>query len=236
LLSALALGEPGLDAMLFFAAAVAAYLTHEPLLVLRGTRGERRRREQRSRAWLWLGGWGVLAATLGAAALALAEPHARYVAAVPLILAALAVTHALRGAERTLWGELLAGAALVSASLPVAVAASTSVRDAALVALLWLTSFSLMTLAVRGVARVRFDAGASLRVARRGLSAALLLALALLAGGLLPAWALLVLVPTWLAGSLLTFKPPPPREMRRVGWSLIGTSVLTLALLLVSAG
>ena len=234
LLAALVTGEPGAAAFALAIAALCAYLAHEPLLVLRGTRGERRKREQRGRALRWLLGWSAGAVLAAGAGRLWAGSSTRLAVLVPLALALVTLTFALRGAERSLAGELIAGAALVSASVPVAVAGGFAPGPALLVALLWLTSFGLMTLVVRGVARVRFDAGAALGLARMVLTLALLASLALLGLGLLPPWARLVLSPTGLAAAVLVLRPPSPKHMRRVGWSLIGTSLLTFAALLAA--
>ncbi|WP_242347070.1 YwiC-like family protein, partial [Anaeromyxobacter terrae] len=77
LLTALAIGRPGLAPSALTAAVVLAFVAHEPLLVLLGQRGRRVAEEEGPRARRWLAATGGLAAVTGAVGIALAPAAAR---------------------------------------------------------------------------------------------------------------------------------------------------------------
>lgn len=228
--AALALGRPTLASILLVIGAAAAFVAHEPLLVALGLRGARARREHGGRAArlgvgcaglalaAGLGGWslgglGVIFASL--------LPLAFVVALLPLVVA---------GRERTTGGEVLAGAALAAASIPVAVAGGVSLGSAALVWGAWIVAFTASTAAVRLViARHKTGARDRSLLAVTGAATAGLVALAAATPiGLAAA-------PMVLAGWWLIARPPHPRNLRRVGWTLVACSTAT-AVLAVAIG
>lgn len=230
LIAALALGRPTLASGLLVVGAAAAFVAHEPLLVALGLRGARARREHGARAaqvgvgcaglalGAGLGGWsfgglGVIFASL--------LPLAFVVALLPLVVA---------GRERTTGGEVLAGAALAAASIPVAVAGGVSPASAALVWATWVVSFTASTAAVRLViARHKTGTRDRTLLAVAGAATAGLVALAAATPiGLAAA-------PMVLAGWWLIARPPHPRNLRRVGWTLVACSTAT-AVLAVAIG
>ncbi|MDE3154816.1 MAG: YwiC-like family protein, partial [Acidobacteriota bacterium] len=83
LVTALALGRPGAAALALAAAAIAAFLAHEPLLVLLGQRGTRAARERGPEARHWFTGLAAMAAIAGAAGVRLAPQAARVARAAP---------------------------------------------------------------------------------------------------------------------------------------------------------
>src|SRR5437762_3573628 len=77
LVTGLAMGRPGVAAAALAVAAAAAFVAHEPLLILAGQRGTRARREEGPRAARRLAVLGAAAAISGGAGLALAPSPAR---------------------------------------------------------------------------------------------------------------------------------------------------------------
>jgi hypothetical protein len=225
----LAMGSPTWASGLFAVAAVAAFVGHEPVLVLLGTRGRRARQEDGPRA-LRLGlVCGALALTAGATALWLAGP-ARAAAALALVFALVLVPFVLREKEKTAVGEVVAAGALAGASLPVAAAGGVAFTTAVAAWGAWLVAFSASTAAVRTViTRHKKGARAPIDVA--------VLTLATLGGMVLAAKAPAgyASLPMLAAAWVLFFLRIHPRRLKLVGWSLVTCSVATLAVLLVAA-
>lgn len=232
LASALLVGRPTAPSWLLVVAALCFFLLHEPLLILRGARGERRRDQAGPaalrRVWLLF----VLGLAAAGTAFLLGDATLRYATLLPAALGAAVLLWALRSRERALGQQLLAAAALVSPAVPVAIAAGRSAQDATMLAVLWLLAFVLTTTAVRGVAHRTRDQGARLRLAAFTLLLVAAVVTALTQAALLPGWLWPCLLPTALPVLYLVLRPPHARHMRRVGWSLMGSSVLTLVLVL----
>src|SRR5204862_336839 len=114
LATVLVVGRRTPAALTLAAAAVLAFLAHEPLLVLLGHRGPRAARDDRSRALVWLASTALGAAILGAAAFidAPAGIHLAPAAAVPAAPSA----RRLRAIGWTLLATMLLGAALLVAA------------------------------------------------------------------------------------------------------------------------
>lgn len=226
LVAALAMGRPTIASALLAAGAVIAFLAHEPLLVWLGARGPRARREHGTRAARLGLSLGVAALTLGALALALAERPVVMAALVPLGLSAALVPFVLTGKEKTTAGELLAGVALASASVPVAIAGGVPLRLAVEACGTWAVALSAGTAAVRWVIARH----------RGGRSDPLLLAIVLGTTGIGAVMAArdpiaIAAGPMVAAAWFLVARPPHPRHLRRVGWTLIASSTATAALL-----
>src|SRR5207302_1656621 len=107
-------------ALMLAAAAVLAFLAHEPLLVLLGHRGPRAARDDRSRALVWFASTALGAAILGAAAFvdAPAGIHLAPAAAVPAAAARMAGVLAPLGSIAAL--VALAALRVVSVVAPIA--------------------------------------------------------------------------------------------------------------------
>jgi hypothetical protein len=231
--TALAIGRPSLAAVAIAVAAVAAFVSHEPLMVLGGARGARVLREQRREATWWLFGAAATAVCLGAVALVLLPADDRWTLAVPLAPAALAVVWIARGRGRTKAGEMIAAAALASVAFPIAVASSATVAVALTCTLAYVAGFAAATVAVRAViARARGERRQPAPVA-----AAVLLSIAVAALSarrvILPA-ALWAALPVCTVALGLAIAAPPPRYLRQIGWTLVGATLLT-GVILVAA-
>lgn len=235
LVSALALGHLHGAAVALVGAAVALFIAHEPLIVLRGERGKRRLDAERARAQWQLAAWLVIG--LGAAAVAFAMSAGTELwraAAIPAVLGAVSAGFLLRGEERTTAGEVLVAIALAAAALPVAVANGVSLHNAGLVALAWAAVSSLHVLAVRGIlARGRSNGTARFAAVATGL--AVLIAVATVwavARGVLPGVSLAAIGPAVIVTCVFFAWPPPLKKLKTVGWALIGSSAATLVALL----
>lgn len=232
LLTALAIGRPSPSAALLALAVVLAFVAHEPALVLLGQRGARVLAEERGRAVRWLAWTAAPAILSGGAGAALAPAPARAALGIPLALGAVVAGLVVRRREKTVAGEIAVLAALASASLAVALAGGAPLRSAAAAALAWLLAFAAATLAVQVVVvRVR-SKGRRDPGRRHAVLAALLVALgaALSAAGLPRALALATL-PTAALSVAVCLSRVSPKRLRELGWAIVGSSALTLAIL-----
>jgi hypothetical protein len=234
LVTALAIGRPTAAALLLTSGAVLAFIAHEPALVLLGQRGRRVLDEEGRRARRWLATTGALAVAAGGAGVVLAPPIARAALAVPAALAAAVAWLAVRRLEKTIAGEIAVACALASAGLAVALAGGAAPGDAAAAALAWIVAFSAATLAVQ-VVLVRVRSKGERDPGRRHAAAAALLvaaAAALSAAGL-PRTLALATLPTALLSIAVCLGRVSPRRLRGLGWAMVGSSTLTLAILVV---
>lgn len=216
---------------LAFAAAL-AFVAHEPLLLLSGGRGARKRDLARRPALRRLVVLGALASVAGAAAMYLAAGDARLVVLLPAVLGAGAFGIALRGRERNVVAEVFIAMTLSSVALPVAVIGGVSVVAAASLAGVWALGFAVATLAARALVVQRRDGGRGVRWAGVAalLTGALLIGAAMLQ--LLP-WSLAVApLPLVVLALLLAVFPPPPQRMTAVGLGMSGACLVTLGLAL----
>lgn len=225
LLTALAMGTPSLSAVLLCAAAVAVFAAHEPLVVVLGRRGARAQREHARSAVRALVVWTAVAIVCGATGMWIGDAGVRSATALPLSLMLVCVPFVVRGTEKTAAGELIAASTLAAAAIPVAVAGGLSPFTAHLMWAAWSVAFAVTVAAVRCViTNHKLGHGE-----RMGLAIALAstAAFATLAAYATIVWTAL---PVVIAGWLLIVRPPHPRHLKRVGWTLVGSSALTAAL------
>jgi hypothetical protein len=219
------------SAILTAIAALAAFVAHEPLVVLLGGRGGRARREQRRTAIRWLTVSGGIAIVAGSAAIAAAPPDLRGLFAWPLVPAAVLALLLATGREKSTAGEIVSAMAFASISIPIgAVAASSPPLGAFIVAFTFASLFIVSTLAVRIVILTTRGGGNphAVRVARLQFAAAI----AVIAAGIplvalaefRTAVAALAILPGVAVSTVLAVRPPPARRLRTVGWTLLSTS------------
>lgn len=235
LVCGLALGRANVPGVCLAFAAVAAFLAHEPVLVLLGQRGKKAREQDGPRAakrLLLLGGAAVV---LGLVGFGLASNLVRLAVAPPLLLAALVVWFVWRKQEKTAWGEIVAAAALSGAALPVAMAGGVALERAGLVWGIWTVAFTVATLAVRAViARAKkLGRGPILLSLSASITTGAVSYLLFLLGRVTFA-APLALAPFVVLGVGVCVAPVSTKQLRRVGWALIGASVLTLIILVAT--
>jgi hypothetical protein len=228
------MGTPRVAALAMAAAAVLAFVAHEPLLILTGTRGARARREDGARALRRVETVGIAAITAGGAGLLLAPTAARVAALVPLGLAAVLAPFVAADKERTPPGEILAGAALSAGGLPVAIASGVSIAAASSAWIAWTIAFAASTLAVRAVVAHARARVAWFRRAAGPLTLAFV-AFALARAGLVTPLAAAGAAPMIVVAIALAVAPPPLTALRRVGWALVAASSILCVVLAVSA-
>lgn len=229
MLTALASTWPSLAAIAMSAAAVAVFLSHEPLAILFGMRGTRALREGRERCVRRLIVLAIVAIAGGICGLVMGPPIARTSVALPIGLASSLALVMARKKERTLFGELLAVAMLSTVSLPIALSSGVTLKGALLATCVWISVFGEATLLARALVR-KTDALPRWALATFGI-APVVAALACVANGFVPLGVVFALVPTCLLSVGLAVAPPPPKRIRLVGWSLAASSLVTCAVL-----
>jgi hypothetical protein len=134
----------------------------------------------------------------------------------------------------TTGGEVIAGAAMASPLLPVALSSGVAPRPALAAFLAWTLSFAIAAVAVEAVLG-RGRPGAPDLGRRNALRAAALWAVgAALAAGLDLSWALpAALAPTAAFGAAVCLRGTGPARLRALGWALVvGTTATLLVLVL----
>lgn len=239
LIAAFATAGASVAGFLFAAAVIAAFLAHEPALVMLGQRGSRVKRELWRAATRWLGCWALVGAAAGLAALFTIDPSARWSVLVPLLPAVLLAAAAARGQEKSWYGETAAALAFSGAAVPVSMAAGLSPSRAAAVAVPFALLFVSSTLAVR-VVILRVRGGGDPKATSVTRRAAVTLAVTgsaglglLSAAGILPSSVIAAAAPGLLTAAAIAISPPSPAHLRTLGWTLVAISVLTTAIVVI---
>ena len=216
---------PGVAGALLALAACAAFLANEPLLVVLGHRGARRRDQdgERARRRLALAtGSAVLA---GAAGLVLAPRQALEVAALAAVPGAAVIVLAWRRAEHTLLGEGIAALALSGAGAPVAAADGLAVRTAIAIWIAWAIGYACTVIAVhRVIARHRSAATVRDRVAAAVLA---LVTIGAAVVALVVSPIALVTLPLAAIATALALRPPAATRLRAIGVALVVVSIVS---------
>lgn len=240
LLTAFAVAGLSIAGVSIALAICAAFLAHEPGLVLLGLRGTRARRELRVRALLWLGICLLIAGAAAAGALWTMADGLQWTMLIPVAPALVLAVAAVRGREKTWYGEVSAALAFSTAAVPVAAAAAAPLATAAAVAIPFAVLFVVSTLAVRTVI-LRVRGGGDPRAASLTRVATVLVAGVIGAGlwlsaalGPVPPSVLAAAAPGLLASTAIALRPPPPAHLRTVGWTLVAISVLTAAIVVTT--
>lgn len=248
LITALAIGHPGADALCLSASAVCAFIAHEPLLVLLGHRGARAAREQGLRARRWLGAFAAAAIASGAIAMVLMPVAARIALVAPAAGGAIAAGVIIGHREHTVAGEIVAATTLSSFAFPVALTAAATVTAAATCAVVFAIGFIVATAAVHSIVSrtpcpveptTPSAPGAAARPMPRFAAAAVaLVAIASLAlvsrAGVVHRIAPAAAMPMCGAALVLVVFAPSPRRLRRVGWMLVAATCAQAATLIVA--
>lgn len=234
LVTALALGRPGVAAILLAVAIVLAFVCHEPLVVVLGQRGRRLKTELDARAQRRIATVGALALAAGIAGLLLSPP-ARLAVLPAAFLGAASLALVLARLEKTTAGELVVSFALSAAAVPVAIAAGAPARDAWAAAAAWAAAFAAATFPVRAILLRAKTKG---EVDRRALAAsgvAAIAAAALLAAwrGWVPAAAGVAVLPVAVPAFAVAVAGVRPQRLTQVGWTIVGASVISLLVLVI---
>lgn len=226
LVAALAASRPSLGSACLALASCAAFVAHEPALVLLGHRGTRAQRESSATAKRSLAASLGIALALGAAGFVLSPPARAWVA-LPVALAMATGAVVVRREERTLVGQVVASAALASAAVPVAIAGGLSFRDALASWAVFCGAFAVSTVEVRAIARR--EVGFASRAAAWAVACGVVVALA---------WqrSLLALapLPVIAAVAFAVVRGASPAALRRLGWLLVASMFATAAVVVVA--
>jgi hypothetical protein len=235
LVCALLIGRPAAGAYLLAAAGLAGFLAHEALLVLLGQRGSRALRERRRQAWSSLTLFGGIACVCGASALVVL-PRLPLLALGATVALALLVAGAVAvGRERSTVGEMLVAVTLASLSVPVALAGGLGMTAALTVFAVFASVFVTATAAVRAMIGRTSRAGGPPPVMAGLLPVCVVVLLEVLAvRGHLARVAPWAALPVSGLGLWLTIRAPSPRNLRAVGWTLVGASALTAVILVIA--
>ncbi len=236
LATALAIARPGVSSLALAGAAMAAFVAHEPLLVLTGQRGARAARERRDQAWRWFGAFATSAAVLGAVGIARMPPGGRVALLIPAVLAAVLAAIIAIHREHTTGGEIVSALTFASLSLPVAIASRAADVAAITCALVYAGTFVVATLSVRAIiVWTRHPLGRMTRVGACVAAAAVIaVLLALVREGWVTRIAPWAALPVCVLGFVLAAWAPPPKHLRTFGWFLIGATLLQAVLLIAA--
>jgi hypothetical protein len=220
----------------FAVAVIAWFLVREPFAVLNGVRGRRLEASlggpARRAAWVL----GVLGALGAASGMLLAPAPARLVAIVPAACGVVLAPALLRGRPKTLAAEVVVALALSTMILPIGLSGGLALAAGAQAAGVWAASFVLATLAVHAIkARAKPELGAIWAV-RVTPVLAIAVVLVGIGGAAAARWAWPVgaaVAPSALVVTGALARRTHPRQLKRVGWSLVGANLVTLALLLM---
>jgi hypothetical protein len=233
LATALLLEGPSWSGGLLALAITAAFLIHEPVLVLLGRRGSQMRLANAARARRRIGVLGAILVLSTALGLwkAPMSTHVTFVALLPMVVGLTLLVATRR--ERSLWGEGLVALVLCFAAVPVALACHVPTSTALSAAAVWAAVFLLGTATVHALfTHRRSGAVQPMAVLITG-------SLLLVIGGLLllrhsgVLWSVAFLPAVVVSLLALLFRLSPKR-LRILGWALVSANLVTLMILVVS--
>jgi hypothetical protein len=160
----------------------------------------------------------------------LLDPAIALAASVPLVLAVVSGLLIAFDRERTLAGEAIIATCLASAAVPVAIAAGWSMRAALAALFAWSIGMVAATIAVRGVIAARKRGAAPSRSAML-VALAPLVALVLAALHVVSFWTVAAPLPIVLVALFVAARPPHPRMLKTIGWTLVASTLATAALI-----
>jgi YwiC-like protein len=240
LLTSFIVAGVSITALLIGASLIAAFLAHEPLLVLLGRRGARVKRDQRRQAIVALVVTGTLAALAGVSALVRASSDVRWSLLLPLVPAAVLSIALVFEREKRAIGEVAVALTFSLAAAPLCVAAGSPLRTGLSVGLAFAAIFVSATLAVR-VVILRVRGGGNPRAERATRVAVWMVSaswIAMLgwatARGAIHAGALAASAPGLAGAVWLSLRPPSPTQLRTVGWTLVAAAGTATVILIVT--
>ncbi|HSL20574.1 MAG TPA: YwiC-like family protein [Vicinamibacterales bacterium] len=233
LVAAIASGTPTPAALLLSLAFFAAFVAHEPVLILTGQRGTRARRDLEGDAVKTLVWAGATALFDVAIAVALMPAGLRWTVLVPAAFALAALPMIVQRAQKSAFGEMHVALTLGSCALPAGVAAGLRPQEAAGCWFIMTLGFWAATLAVRAtIALQRREPSVLARVAAAALAiGSPLLAMLMSDRFLLHPLLWSATLPLSTLALVFAATPPSARKLRSVGWSLVGASAAATILL-----
>lgn len=200
-----------------------------------GQRGLRAAREQRNEARRSVALFGGFSLVTGLVALLQLPADALLWLLVPLVLGVFVGVIVWRHAERTTAGELVVATALSSLCVPVALAGEVTAVAAHTLFAVFALIFMTATVSVRAmIGRVAKAGGPPPALAGALTLGAILLLAVLSVRHQVADVAPYAAIPVCAVALGLTVKPPSPRYLRPIGWTLVGATILTALLLIVA--
>jgi hypothetical protein len=230
IVAALLLAAPSAPSILLALAACLAFLANEPLVILLGHRGERRRDALHTAARRRLAVTAVGAGLAGGAGLLLASSTVLAVVGLVAVPSIAMVWLSWRRSAHSMVGELVAALTLPGASAPVAVASGTPWQTGLQLWFAWSLGYAATVVAVHHVL-----------ARRRGPTRADVARIAVLVTMTLGCLAITFMVrelaialPLATASTGIAIRSPSPRRLRAIGVGLVAASIVsaTLAVLL----
>ena len=211
--------------VLIATAAIAAFLAHEPLLIVAGNRGNRAR-ESTPAAARALTVQVVVVVVCGASAFWLGGLTVRLGLIACIVFASVELFVSINGYNRTLAAQLLGIAGLTLPSAVAVIAGGAELIVATQFWLIWFAGRIATTVSVRS-AITHHKSSASI-LATRIYDILLAIAFAVCCVGLFRGdeiW--IVTVPLLLAAGMLRVVSPHPRHLKQVGWSLLVVNIIS---------
>ena len=228
LLSGLALGGPTPAGLALVVATVSAFLAYEPVVVRAGVRGVRLQREHAATGRRQLIVLIPLTLAAGMIGVWLAPPDARRLIALPAALGACLVVMLLARRVKTLPGEVVVAGTLAAMHLPIAASGVATGIQLWAPAGVWFSGFVLATLVVHAIKADLKGRDRWLRMAATVVAVAgLLCALWLMAIADLRILGIALAIPV-LAAFGVSLAHVHPRQLKRVGWTLVAANLATL--------
>ncbi|UCG86700.1 MAG: YwiC-like family protein [Gemmatimonadota bacterium] len=236
-LTGIALGAPAVASICFGVSAIAFFLMHEPVAVLRGMRGTRAKemwvdRARQRTAWL-----AVTAVFAGSTAMMTSSAEGRVAAAVPLACGAVLLPGFLSARLKSLVSEILVIATLSGVVLPMAVSSGVAWSLAWAAAGVWFVTFLLGTLAVHAIkAKTGKEVGTRWAIIATPILSVVTVIASLVAARYhwLPLTVSLAFLLGGLVGIALSAIRIHPRQLKRVGWTLVISNAVALGLLIAA--
>ena len=227
MVAALAMSGMGIVSLAVVVASLAGFFAHEPMLIALGHRGQR---AQRAATWARYRATSLILLCVGAGTTAMWFGSAAVQVSLAgcLLLAIVSFALSIARFHRTLGGQLLGVVSLSVPCLPILLAGEVSWQRTLLIWITWILGFLSTTLAVRGVIAAQKRQSRSVHWLGIGITTVSMIVLAF-AG----AWLPLATVPMIVASWLLLWQPPSAKHLRRVGWTLVSTTLLTGILLVI---
>ncbi len=220
--------SPTLAGAFISSAVVAAFLLHEPLLVLTGERGSRAKTEASTAARTRLLLLASVSLSTGGVGFLLAPLHARVAFLLLVLCGFITLVIVWRHATKTILGELLVALTFAFALLPVVLAGRGPELISWIVVGIWAAVFGIQTLTVHGV-KARGGRMAHLTVA----IATALLVLSGLGAKMMSPVLIALAVPALVTIAVLVSRTRATR-LRRIGWAFVCADSTTLFLILMT--
>jgi hypothetical protein len=215
---------PSSAGIAFSAASACAFFLHEPVRVW-FKRGRLERKNVSLYSLRYSGLLLIVATTAGLSGFALSPHHILPSLAVVLPLVTLSLILLVANRERTSYGEALAGTTLPSFAIPVLLSGGANWSQVWFVFTVFAVSHVVMTFGVRAViAKTKQNKNTFERIWQILLIDTLAIVFAFYT--MPPSWLVVAAAPLTFGTALAAF-PPHPRHLRKIGWFLVGVSVIT---------